>query len=266
MRAAGWILAGLLWAGPALAALETLEQVDACVDANQPDESSVQTINMKAHDRIGSVTETRAKIYWRRFEKESKVLVRLNDPPEMRGAAILMLGGMDDNNDIFMYLPELDRVKRVTGHMMSGSVFGTDFSYEEFEGLMGVENSDFQRALTGTATVGERGVYLVESTPKEGLERKPNYEKVLTYVDQEWCLPLQVEFFERGDKLRKRLTTDVSTVEAIGRHHFGRRMEMTDLRDGTKTELEVEEVDLEASVSRSLFTQRNLEKMGGKSF
>jgi len=109
-------------------------------------------------------------------------------------------------------------------------------------------------------------VYVVESTAKSDLEKRPNYEKTVTYVDQEWCLPLKVEFFERGGKLRKRMTSDVASVEDHDGHHVTRRLEITDLRDDTKTELEIEEVEFEAKVSQSMFSHRTLDRLGGKSF
>ena len=64
-------LAMLCMAAPARAALQTLDEVQDCMDGNLPDPSSVQVIVMNAHDRIGSVTQTRAKIYWRKFKKKS---------------------------------------------------------------------------------------------------------------------------------------------------------------------------------------------------
>ena len=265
----GMLLAALatLAVAPAATALDTLDEVQDCMEANLPDPSSVQIIVMKAHDRIGSVTQTRAKIYWKKGEDDlSKVLVRLSDPPEMRGAAILMLEKKGTSNDILMYLPELDRVKRVTGHMMSGSMFGTDFSYEEFESMQGLENDDFSESLGAPAAVDGRPVYVIEALAREGLEEKPNYERTVTYVDRATCATLKVEFFERGDRVRKRMQVDASSIEKIGERNVARRIKIEDLRDETRTELEIEEIDFDAKVSRSLFSTRALQRMGGKSF
>ena len=265
----GMLLAALvtLMAAPAAAALDTLEAIQDCMDSNLHDPSSVQIIVMNAHDRIGSVTQTRAKIYWKKGEDElSNVLVRLSDPPEMRGAAILMLEKKGSNNDILMYLPELDRVKRVTGHMMSGSMFGTDFSYEEFESLQGLGNEDFVESLAAPAEVDGRPVYVIEARAREGLEEQPNYERTVSYVDQATCTALKVEFFERGDRVRKRMQTDASSIEKIGERNVARRIRIEDLRDETRTELQIEEIDFDAKVSRSLFSARSLQRMGGKTF
>jgi hypothetical protein len=261
-----WIaLALVALAAPATAA--TLDEVQDCMDGNQPQSTSLQTIVMNAHDRIGSVTQTRARIYWRKFDDGlSKVLVRLSDPPEMRGAAILMLEKKGSRNDMFMYLPELHRVKRVTGHMMSGSMFGTDFSYEEFESLQGLENEDFAKELLSDTSLDGRPVYLMQATAKQGLEEKPNYEKVMTYVDQETCVMLKVEFFERGNRLRKRLLGDAKLITQSAGKNVLQRIEVFDLRDETKTELVVEDIEFGADIKTSMFTTRMLERMGGKTF
>ncbi len=265
-----WLLSGLALlalAAPAGAQLTTLDEVKDCMDLNMPDASSVQTVVMNAHDRIGSVTQSRAKIYWRKFDGGlSKVLVRLSDPPEMRGAAILMEEKEGTRSDIFMYLPELDRVKRVTGHMMSGSMFGTDFSYEEFESLQGLDNTDFEQTLLASEELDGRSVYVIQAMAKEGLEEKPNYHHTMTYVDHDTCNPLKVEFYERPEKVRKRMLADPRRIEKRGKRHVMNRIEMFDLRDDTRTELEIEDIDFDAKVSRSLFSTRALERMGGKTF
>jgi hypothetical protein len=265
-----WLFSSLVvlaMAAPAGAELTTLDEVKDCMEGNMPDTSSVQTVVLSSHDRIGSVTQSRAKIYWRKFDDElSKVLVRLSDPPEMRGAAILMEEKKGGRSDILMYLPELDRVKRVTGHMMSGSMFGTDFSYEEFESLQGLENTDFEQALMPGAEVDGRPVYVIEATAKPDLEEKPNYHHTITYVDHATCNPIKIEFYERENKIRKRMEGDVRRIEKRGDRYVMQRIQMFDLRDDTRTEMEIEEIDFDVKVSRSLFSARALERMGGKTF
>ena len=128
----------LLVCPPAAAELETADAIDACYRANFPKASSTQTVSMNAKDRIGAITSSRAKLYWKRFpDDRSKVLMKFFKPAELRGAGLLMIEKAG-RNDMMLYLPELGRVKRVTKHMNSSSVFGTDFSYEEFERIQGI--------------------------------------------------------------------------------------------------------------------------------
>ncbi len=259
-------------AAPA-AALETVDEIEACMKRNFPEKTSVQTIVLTSQDRIGATTTMRAKIYWRKGDDgKSKVVLRLSDPPDMRGSAILVLE-KKDQPDMFMYLPELQsvpgsggRVKRITGRMMSGSMFGTDFSYEEFQRLQQIEGESYTSERLPDADVGGRAAYVIQSTWTGPAADKPAVDRTVVRVDRENCVPLEMEFFERGDQLRKRLTTDTSKIEAMGARHIARRMEMSDVRDGTKTELVVEEIELEADLSDSVFTTRWLESQGAKSF
>jgi len=255
------VLGALLLAAPPAFPLETVEEIRDCVSRNLPQDSSIQTVVLRSHDRMGSVTEMRAKIYWKRFEDGfSRLLLRFSDPPDMRGSALLLIQ-KEQVNDMFMYLPELQRVKRVTGHMMKGSMFGTDFSYEEFERLQGLEAQQFVTERLPDESVGDRAAYVLQAVPKDGLppEQLPSYERSVTWIDRETCVPLKVEFYERGQKLRKRLQVDVNAIERHGERHLARHVEIVDLHDETRTELVVEAIELGAKISPSIFSARALE-------
>lgn len=261
----------LLLVAPAAAAPGTLEEIEACMDANRPQDSSVQVVSIRKHDRIGAVTGMRAKIYWKRSEEgRSRVLMRFSDPPDLRDAALLMLQEAD-RDDMWMYLPELQRVRRVTGRMMSGSMFGTDFSYEEFQRLQGLGEESVVTRRLDDAELDGRLAWVLETVPREGVpaQERPSHERVVAWIDRELCVPLQVEFFRRAEpdeEPRKRMVVDPGRVERSGDRNVPRHLEIHDLRDGTRTELEVESIELDADVRDSMFSMRALEKRAGGSF
>lgn len=241
-------------ANGATAELETPEQIDACYRDNFPSDTSVQTVSMNAKDRIGAVVTSRAQLYWKRYDDGlSRILMRFSDPPEMRGAGLLMLE-KDDRNDMFLYLPELGKVKRVTSRMTSSSMFGTDFSYEEFERMQGMaEDSDTKRLPD--ARVGTREAYVLEATPRA---KDSAYQRIVNFVDKQTCLLLESRFFERGDEPRKVLRVDEESIVQVGGVWFGKQMRMRDLRDETETTMLVEELEVGVDVPRKMFSQREL--------
>jgi len=258
-----------VWLAAAPASGErSLDEIEACLKQNRPSKSSIQILSMNAHDRAGAVTTTRAKVFWREFEDGySRVLMRLSDPPGMRGAALLMIE-KEKGNDTFMYLPELKRVKRISGRMMSGSMFGTDFSYDDFQAMNRLGENARSEKLPDEELDG-RPVHVVASFPQpdpEEPDEEPSYVKMLSYVDQERCVPLRIDFFERGERLRKQLSTDPASIEKMGDVQVARKMEIRDLRDDTRTELVVEEIEIDAEVSKSMFSSRKLEQRGSGSF
>lgn len=249
------VLLPIALTGSAGAELETAEEIDACYRANFPDSTAVETISIQSKDRIGAVTTSRGELSWKKFEDgRSKVLLRFAKPSELRGAGLLLIEKAS-RNDMFMYLPALDRVKRVTKHMTSGSLFGTDFSYEEFERIQGIAGqSPSERA--DDDTVDGRASYVIVSRPTA--EQESAYERIRVWIDKETCVALRTEFFERGDKPRKVMTSAFSKVTEAGGVFVPREILIRDHRDETETMLVVEEVEVGIDVPRKTFSEREL--------
>ncbi len=255
LRLLVYSLSSLLLVWPASAELETIDEIDACVRKNQHHESSVGTIVLKSVDRIGATTESRATIHWKRFENDlNRVHLRFSDPPDLRGSALLLIE-KENTDDMFMYLPELEKVRRVTGRMVTGSMFGTDFSYEQFQRLQGMADDVSSERLPDAEQQG-RAVFVVAHTPNQ--EEGSQFEKVVTYADKETCVPLRTEYFEKGARLRKVLTADPAKVKQNGGAWIPEEMVMKDLRDETETFLVVEKLEMGAKISRKMFSQGNL--------
>jgi hypothetical protein len=254
------LLLALLAAAPALAAPETAEEIEACVRKNLPRRSSIQTLSFRSTDRVGSETGSTSTLWWELFDDGlSKLMLRFTDPSDLRGAGLLMLEQADRRPDTILYLPSLGKSRRVSSRAASSSLFGTDFSYEDFERLMGM-SKDARRERLEDDTLHDRPVWVVAGHPGEGSASA--YERVVSWVDQQTCVPLKSESYEPGGRLRKRLEVDVSQISREGERWVPRHQTMHDLRDQTSTELVVEEIELDAEISRKMFSERELERAG----
>jgi hypothetical protein len=246
-----------LFALRALGAPETPEEIEQCVSDNLPRKSSIQTIVFSSTDRVGAVTESRSKLYWKEFDDGlSKVMMRFIKPLDLRGAGVLMIEKKGRSPDTLMYLPAVRKTRRVSSRAAAGSLFGTDFSYEDFQRLMGM-SGDSAKAREPDSEVDGRGVYVIVARP--GDDSTSAYERVVTHVDKETCVPLLTESYESGDRLRKQLVADASQITAEGEQWVARKQTITDLRDETKTDLLIEEIELEGEIHRKIFSERELE-------
>ncbi len=155
------------FAQPARAA-EGIDEVRECVERNLPKESVVQDIQLVSRDRSGQERVYEGKFYGKRAAGEDfNVLLRLEKPLDLRGSSYLLLRKGDDT-DVFVYLPELRRVRRITTRTIAGSLFGTEFSYEDFERLQDVAEASSSERLPD-AKQGERDAYVVAVVPEQGL-------------------------------------------------------------------------------------------------
>lgn len=237
------------------AELTTAEEIDGCYRSNFPDSTAVQTVSLAATDRLGAVNTSRATLHWKKFnDGQSKVMMRFARPAEMRGAGLLIVE-KKNRNDLFMYLPELDRVKRVTRHMTSASMFGTDFSYEEFERIQGMSMEGSFERLDDDEIDG-RATYVLVTRPAEGEES--GYERIKSWIDKESCAALRTEFFEHGEKPRKVMTTAHDKVVQNAGIWVPMEIVMHDHRDQTQTTLLVEEIEIGGDVPLKMFSEKEL--------
>jgi hypothetical protein len=258
---AGAVLcAGLAMASPARAAGDatptggpSADEIEGCVRQNLPSESSVQEVTFRVNGKGGMTTDSHVRIHWQKGEDElSKVLLRFDAPADMRGSALLLIE-KPGRNDMFMYLPELKRVRRVTGPSLSGGMFGTDFTYSQFERLQGISR-DLTVERLPDADVDGTPVWVLGHTPADD----PEFEYVQSYVDRERCIPLRTEFYEGGRHLRKVLEADPDAVQRVGEHWIPHRLVMKDVVHGTSTEFQVDSIDVNAKIHRRVFTEKNL--------
>jgi hypothetical protein len=261
-RRSAWLLLALLTQIPGsvgAAAPETAAEIQACVDANMPEASSVQSIALRAKDRVGSVSESKATIYWKKFEDaRSRVLIEFSLPDDLRGAGVLMLDRKQPGErDIFMYLPELRSVKRVTSRMMSGSMFGTDFSFEDFEMIVDYAGKK-QVQRVADATVDGETAWVLESRPEA--DQMSGYTRILEYVDPKTCVRIQVDLFGANDRLRKVASVDRKALKQTKGLWYAPTLTLRDTLAETETDLVIERIEVGADIPNKFFSQANLTK------
>jgi hypothetical protein len=134
---------------------------------------------------------------------------------------------------------------------------GTDFSYEDLERLREpLEKAALE--LVGIADVDGRPAWLLEAMPHA--DEDSEYSRVLTWVEQEHCLPIRIDLFEGDDRLRKRLEAPVSEFRRVGDGMLPHRFVMHDLRRESQTVVRVERVELAADLPAEQFTKRALQE------
>jgi hypothetical protein len=240
-----------------LGASATLAEIESCASRNLPNASGVIEFSVEAIDRTGAVTLSRAEIRWTKDEDElARILLRVSEPAKTAGTALLIMDRESDQPEFFLRLPEISRVKRIRSKRLRGPVLGTDFSFEDLQRLRDpLDRADLE--LIGIAEVDGRSAWLLETIPS--MDDGSEYTRVLTYVDQRHCVPVQVDLFERDDRLRKRLRASQDDIRSVGSANLPHVFTMEDLRRETRTTIRIERFDYTTSLPVEQFTKRALE-------
>ena len=244
----------LMFSASAIAA-EVPEIVRTCAEQNMPKSTAVQAIELTARDRSGYEQVLQANVYWKRdADNRSRLLMHFEEPADVRNARFLIIEN-EPQNDMYIYMPGLFKVRKITSKRISSSILGTDFSYEDYERLHGIL-TDLKAEQYPDDVLDGRPVYVINSYPGE----TSGYDKIATYIDKQTCVTLKAELFERGHQLRKTLTIDPADIQPVGDIQVPRALVMRDVRDKTETRLVIQEIRTDEPLDDALFDPEQLKQ------
>jgi outer membrane lipoprotein-sorting protein len=245
----------LLYAASATAA-EVPDIVKTCAAQNTPKSTAVQSIELTARDRSGYEQVLQADVFWKRGDADnrSRLLMHFEEPADVRNARFLIIEN-EPENDMYIYMPGLFKVRKITSKRISSSILGTDFSYEDYERLHGIL-LDLKAEQYPDEVLDGRPVYVINSYPGEA----SGYDKISTYIDKQTCVTLKAELYERGHQLRKTLTIDPADIQPVGDIQVPRALVMRDVRDKTQTRLVIQEIRTDVPLDDTLFDPEQLKQ------
>ena len=133
-------------------------------------------------------------------EDGDKSLVIFDNPKDVQGTAMLTFSHKTGNDDQWLYLPALKRVKRISSSNKSGPFMGSEFAYED---LSSKEIEKYTYQFVGEEEVGGNNCYVIERYP---VDKKSGYTKEVVWYDQEHYRVQKAEYYDRKASLLKTLT------------------------------------------------------------
>ncbi len=155
-----------------------------------------------------------------------KTLVLFDKPRDVKDTKFLTHSKMSGNDDQWLFLPALKRVKRISANNKSGPFMGSEFSYEDI-GSQEVEEYTYKWIRN------ENGNFVIERYP---VDKKSGYTKLLTWIDQEHYRIQKVEFYDRKGELLKTLTYH-DYQQYLGKHWRPDLMKVVNRQTGKATDL-----------------------------
>lgn len=222
------------------------------VDQEMKAENKIMEQEMILESSSGSKRNRSLQVYNKQGDENDKMMARFTEPANIKGTGFLMVG-----EDMWLYLPALDKVKRIAGSAKQGSFMGSDLSYEDMEALGNTgfsKDYDIERLEDKTIEGFEQETYYLRLIPKE---KDVTYSKLEMYVDKEQFLPLKINYYQ-DENLVKVLTT--SDHEEIDGKNMAMVMEMKNIDSGSKTILKIKDVEFPEEMQDGLFTVRYLER------
>ena len=181
-------LAGMLAFFSALgsAAEMSAREVMELADSRDDGDTVRSDYTMVLLDRRDRQRTRNLQIYSKDYGDDTRTLSQFESPVDIRGTSYLNFDwdDPDRDDDSWLYLPALQRVKRIASSDTSDSFLGSDFTYADINGIE-IDWFDF-RFVNESETIDGVDTWVIEASPKSEFKEKAEdatgYSKLQSWI------------------------------------------------------------------------------------
>ena len=235
----------------------TADEVVARVNGVSQGEQVTRRILFRTTDKRGRSRERETVSFRRYFGDERRLALFFTAPANIRDTAVLTWDyPATTDDDQWLYLPALRKVRRIPAADRGDYFLGTDFSFEDMklDGQLSAE--DYEYSLLKSA---REGYYHLSATPRsEAIANELGYSRTEAIVDASNWIVVQADFWdEKGEHLKTLVAEEIAPVDGVLTRH---RLRMTNHKTGHSTELISSDVDYLTPIDDGVFTQQALKR------
>lgn len=221
-------------------------------------------LTMEMVDRRGKSRFRETIGYRQDFEDVRKTVLFYLSPANVRDTAFLTWDYSDPKNedDQWLYLPALRKVRRISAGDRGDYFLGTDFTYEDIKQDGRLSTTDYDYTLVEPPEgffddLDGLDYTFLEAVPKStDIAAELGYSRTVLMIDKHNWIVRSVEFWDtKGEHLK---TLNASNVESIQNIWTRVTLAMENHQTGHKTTLTLSGVDYDNPVQASRFSKQAL--------
>lgn len=200
-----------------------------------------------------SERELRMQVLEGEGDQGDKSLILFETPRDVRGTALLTWSYKNKDDDQWLYLPALRRVKTIASRNKSGPFMGSEFAYED---MRPQEVEKYTYKYLRNESCGELECFVIERYP---VDEHSGYTKQVAWIDVQEYRTWKVEYYDRKK-------SHLKTLESSGfEHHQDQwwrpsKMSMVNHQTGKGTDLFWSEYRFGVGLSDADFTRNSLKR------
>lgn len=267
-RINNWLLSGILLfifcnstTAAELSARQIMERSDNLYDGD----SFVGAYTMVLIDRRDRQRSRELRIFSKDYGDDSKSLSIFDSPADIQGTTYLNFDWDDAerDDDSWLYLPALQRVKRIATSDTADSFMGSDFTYSDINGIE-LDWYDYSFANESEIVDGE-DCWVIDIVPKsefrDKAEQATGYTHARTWIRKDNFVPIRDQAWERrGNRIKYFTASDIVQIDGIWTTH---RLQVVTTRNGRQEHasvLQVNEIEYNVQVGDDVFTTERMQR------
>jgi outer membrane lipoprotein-sorting protein len=230
------------------------------VDARDDGKSMIQDMTMILVDKNGKKRVRQIKTFSKDKGEDEQNIMFFKTPADVKDTSFLTYDYADSSkdDDQWLYLPALKKVKRIPSSDKSSAFMGSDFSYYD---MSDTDVDDFTYKILKHVKVRGHDTTMVESIPKtQEVIDESGYRKIIALVREDIDMVVRsIGFLKNG----KKKYLDITKMHKEDGIWVIDEMTMTTKKGKNmvhKTILNMNNIQVNPEVSDDMFTTRRLEK------
>ncbi|MDA0237346.1 MAG: outer membrane lipoprotein-sorting protein [Proteobacteria bacterium] len=222
------------------------------------DSESESTFILRNKSGIERVRKTFGTTKLRKNGIDNMRMTRFIKPNDVRGMVSLLIEQSETDDDIWLYLPSMKKIRRLVSSNKKDSFVGTDFSYGD---VIGHKVQDWDHAIMGEELIDGFKCYVIESTPKNKTTAKnTGYSKRVSWIQKEAYVTRKAEMYNLSGALYKQMSfKNLQLVDSEQNRWVARELRATDVISGHSTIIKVDKLKVNVGVKDTYFTTRYME-------
>jgi Outer membrane lipoprotein-sorting protein len=215
-------------------------------------------MRMRLFDRQGRMRERVMALLARRKAAGDQTLVRFTYPNDIKNTAFLVWEHPGTDDERFLYLPALGRVRRISGAEKQESFVGSDLSYEDIGGR---DIADYTYAFAdpnATWTAPDGSTHPAWSLESRARDKNADYPRSVSLVRKDSFVIVHADIYDARNERAK--VFDVKRLERVDGIWTVLSLAVVNERDRTRTELETTAIRYNIGLTDDDFSRRQLEQ------
>jgi outer membrane lipoprotein-sorting protein len=226
--------------------------IDRSRNRIQADTTSTRS-RMVLTAKDGTTSERIMDQYSKDGPKGHRKIIVFQRPASVANTRFLTLENPGNNDDQWIFLPSLGKVRRIASSEGSNSFMGSDLSYDDLSAMDRQADLDTHRIIREESVAGNL-CYVIESISKDNTFQ---YSKMVQYIDKSTYVNHKAELFDRRGTLVKVL--ELSELKDVQGRLTPMVTKMTTLAAGTSTSIMVDIIKYDDPMPEGVFTTVYLE-------
>lgn len=212
-------------------------------------------LNMLLKNRQGQKSKRTLRLKALEVEGDGdKSMTIFDTPKDVAGTVFLSFTHINKNDDQWLYLPALKRVKRVSSRNKSGPFMGSEFSYED---MSSQEIEKYNYKYLRDEKYNNLDCFVVERIP---VDKNSGYTKQITWIDKKEYRAQKVVFYDRKGSLLKTLKF-YEYKKYLNKYWRANRLEMINSQNNKSTILLWDNYQFKTGLSAKDFNKRMLKRV-----